>query len=58
MRHVGHFERLARLGVGPVEDGADLLEVLLREAVELEVLAALDVRLRFRDLVGRQTPFG
>ena len=50
---LGDLEVLAGLGVRPVEHGRDLLEVLRREAVELEVLAALDVRLALGDLVGR-----
>src|SRR4051812_38652928 len=50
---VGDAQVLAGLGVRPVEDGGDLLEVGRREAVELEVLATLDVRLALGDLLRR-----
>ena len=49
----GDEQVLAGLRVRTVEDGLDLLEVAGREPVELEVLAALDVRLALGDLVGR-----
>jgi hypothetical protein len=52
-RVVDDHEFVARLGVRPVEDRRELLVVARREAVELGVLAALDVRLRLGDLVGR-----
>src|SRR3954452_13747611 len=42
---VDHLELLPRLGVRAVPQGHDLLVVRRREAVELLVLAALDVRL-------------
>ena len=45
-------EVLAGLRVRPREDGDDLLVVLRREAVRLQVLARLDVRLALGDLRG------
>ncbi len=53
MTLLGDHEFLAGLRMRAVEHGGDLLEVVLGEAVELQVLAALDVRLALRDLVGR-----
>jgi hypothetical protein len=50
---LGDDEVLTGLGMRAVEDGAGLRERVLREPVQLEVLARLDVRPALRDLVGR-----
>src|SRR5215204_7270447 len=47
------LERLAGLGVRPVEDRRQLPIVLEREAVQAQMVAALDVRPALRDLVRR-----
>src|SRR4051812_30698182 len=51
-RLVRDHKVLAGLRMRTVEDGRYLLEVILREAVELQMLTALEVRLTFGDLVG------
>ena len=54
-RLVEHDELLLRLRMRPVEDSGELLVVVGREAVEPEVIAALDVRLALRDLLRRDS---
>ena len=53
VRLLGDGELLTGLGMRAVEHRFDLLEVARGEPVELEMLTALDVRLAFGDLVGR-----
>src|ERR1700760_4537668 len=55
---LGYFELLAGFRVRAVEDRSELLEVVLGEAVELEVFAARDVRLALGDLLRRDSRRG
>lgn len=46
------FELLSGFGMGTVEDRSQLMEVVRRPAIELQVFAAFDVWLALGDFVG------